>query len=145
MSWLTVTPVPRVIFDPSFQEFHDVLALRYKRPSLHLPINCDGRGSLFGVEHALDYRKKGPVTWHCKELSGALGYLELIAMGTSNLRAVVHDAGIGDDNEAGSGRRTWNTRCVAATSCGIVEVQVTSTDAHAVLHASCFKHHFDHC
>ena len=60
---ITVTPVQRCQFDLSFQEFHDGLALRYKRSSLHLPINCDGGGgSYFSVERALDCEKKGLVT-----------------------------------------------------------------------------------
>ena len=60
--WLSVLPLQRNQFDLSAQEFWDALALRYRKPLLGLPANCDGCGSSFTVDHALDCRFGGLVT-----------------------------------------------------------------------------------
>ena len=60
-SWLSVLPLRSHHFDLSVQEFRDALALRYRKPLLNLPPVCDGCGSLFSVEHALDCRVGGLV------------------------------------------------------------------------------------
>ena len=44
--WLTVLPMSQDHFDLTAQEFFDALALRYRKPLLNVPSNCDGCGSL---------------------------------------------------------------------------------------------------
>ena len=46
-------------FDLTAQEFRDTLALRYWKPLLNVPSNCDGCGSPFLLDHALICRKDG--------------------------------------------------------------------------------------
>ena len=55
-SWLSVVPLEIHHFDLACQEFRDALALRYRKPLLGLPTYCDGCGSPFIVDHALDCR-----------------------------------------------------------------------------------------
>ena len=57
--WLTVLPMSQDHFDLTAQEFHDALALRYRKPLLNVPSNCDGCGSPFSLDHALICRKGG--------------------------------------------------------------------------------------
>ena len=56
-SWLNVLPLSRHGFDLSAQEFHDALAIHYKKPILSPPSTCDGCGSDFSLCHALSCRK----------------------------------------------------------------------------------------
>ena len=53
-SCLSVVPLAAHQFDLTCQEFHDALALRYKKPLLNLPPYCGGCGAVFSAEHALD-------------------------------------------------------------------------------------------
>ena len=53
-SWLTALPIAHHHFDLSDTEFRDALTLRYNRPLLKLPANCDGCGAAASLEHALD-------------------------------------------------------------------------------------------
>ena len=61
-SWLTALPLAHHHFDLSATESRDALALRYNRPLLKLPTNCDGCGAASSLEHALDCKKRGLVT-----------------------------------------------------------------------------------
>ena len=56
-SWLTVLPISLHHFDLSAAEFRDSLTIRYHRPLIKAPANCDGCGEAFSLTHALDCRK----------------------------------------------------------------------------------------
>ena len=73
--WLTVIPASHHHFDLSPTEFRDALALRYHRPFLKVPAECDGCGDKFTFQHALDCRKGGLVTQRHNEVWDALGDL----------------------------------------------------------------------
>ena len=73
--WLSVLPLARSLFDLSAQEFKDGLALIYNKPLLTLPSVCDGCGTPFSIEHALDCRLRGLVTYKHDELQNAFGDL----------------------------------------------------------------------
>ena len=54
------------------QEFRDALALHYRKPLLNFPPVCDGCGSLFSAEHALDCRGGGLVCQRHNEVRDAV-------------------------------------------------------------------------
>ena len=72
---LTVIPMSHHHFDLSPTEFRDALTLRYHRPFLKVPAECDGCGDKFTFQHALDCRKGGLVTQRHNEVRDALGDL----------------------------------------------------------------------
>ena len=74
-SWLTALPLAHHHFDLSATEFRDALALRYNRPLLKLPANCDGCGAATSLEHALDCKKGGLVTQRHNEVRDVIGDL----------------------------------------------------------------------
>ena len=57
--WLNVLLIARHHFDLTPQEFRDALAIRYKKPLLHIPAHCDRCVSIFNLAHALSCRKEG--------------------------------------------------------------------------------------
>ena len=67
-SWLTVLPTTYHHFDLSATEFRDALTVRYHRPLLKMPVTCDGCGTTFSYEHALDGKKGGLITRHHNEV-----------------------------------------------------------------------------
>ena len=73
----------------SAQEFRDALALRYRKPLLNLPPVCDGCGSLFSVEHALDCRVGGLVCQRHNEVCDAICNLASLAWGQVQKEPVV--------------------------------------------------------
>ena len=77
-SWLTALPLAHHHFDLSATEFRDALALRYNRPLLKLPANCDGCGAATSLEHALDCKKGGLVTQHHNEVRDVIGLSSLV-------------------------------------------------------------------
>ena len=72
-NWLTVMPFARHQVDLSAVEFSDALAMRYSRPLLRMPANCDGCGGPFDLTHALDCKKVGLVTQRHNEVRDAGG------------------------------------------------------------------------
>ena len=58
-SWLNVLPVVRHNFDLSIIEFRDPLAIRYRKPLLNIPSDCDGCGATLSLSHALSCCKVG--------------------------------------------------------------------------------------
>ena len=74
-SWLTALPIAHHHFDLSATEFRDALALRYNRPLLKMPTNCDGCGAATSLEHALDCKKGGLVTQRHNEVRDVIGDL----------------------------------------------------------------------
>ena len=61
-SGLTALSIAHHHFDLPATEFCDAPALRYNRPILKMPANCDGCGAASSLEHALDCKKGGLVT-----------------------------------------------------------------------------------
>jgi len=51
--WLTVLPLEKDNFDLTAQEFHDALAVHYRKPLLNIPPFCDGCGSASSLDHFL--------------------------------------------------------------------------------------------
>ena len=91
-NWLTVMPVARHQFDLSVVEFRDALALRYSRPLLRMPANCDGCGGPFDMTHALDCKKGGLVTQRHNEVRDALGNIAALAYKEVVREPVVREA-----------------------------------------------------
>ena len=60
--WLSVLPVAYHHFDISTVEFHDPLALCYRKSLVRMPESCDVCGESFTLCHALDCRKDGSNT-----------------------------------------------------------------------------------
>jgi len=60
-------------FDLPCQEFHDALALQYKKPLLNLSPYCDGCGGVFSVDHALHCQIGGLVGQRHNEVHDAIG------------------------------------------------------------------------
>ena len=73
----------------SAQEFRDALALCYRKPLLNLPPVCDGCGSLFSVEHTLDFHVGGSVCQRHNEVHDAVCDLVSLAWGQAQKEPVV--------------------------------------------------------
>ena len=58
---LNTLPIQKDHIDLSTFEFRDALCLRYLKPLLNVPPNCDGCGDPFTTSHALDCRRGGLV------------------------------------------------------------------------------------
>ena len=78
-SWLNVLPVVRHNFDLSAVEFRDALAIRYRKPLLNIPSDCDGCGATLSLSHALSCRKGGLVIQRHNEIRDAFGDLAALA------------------------------------------------------------------
>ena len=91
-SWLNVIPVAKHNFDLTAQEFRDSLAIRYKKPLLEVPPNCDGCNALFDLSHALSCRKGGLVTQRHNEVRDAFGDLASLAYSQVIKEPVVREA-----------------------------------------------------
>ena len=85
-------------FDLSAQEFQDALALCYRKPLLGLPANCDGCGSSFTIEHALDCRFVGLVTRRHNEVWDAIGNLASLVWGQVSREPIVCEATAGSQD-----------------------------------------------
>ena len=91
-SWLTALPLAHHHFDLSATEFRDALALRYNRPLLKLPANCDGCGAATSLEHALDCKKGGLVTQRHNEVRDVIGNLASLVYKEVVKEPIVHEA-----------------------------------------------------
>ena len=91
-SWLNVVPAARHQFDLSAQEFRDALAIRYKKPLLGIPPQCDGCSAPFDLAHALSCRKGGLVTQRHNEVRDAFGDLASLAWHQVVKEPVVREA-----------------------------------------------------
>ena len=105
-AWLSVIPTARYHFDLSAREFRDALAIRYRRPLLGVPSNCDGCGEEFTLVHALDCKRCGLVTQRHNEIRDAIGDLASLVWKEIKREPVVREADYSSD-----GRET----AVAAT------------------------------
>ena len=114
--WLSVLPLQRNQFDLSAQEFWDALALRYRKPLLGLPANCDGCGSSFTVDHALDCRFRGLVTCRHNEVRDAIGDLASLVWGQVSREPIVCEATAGSQDTLVADlavRGVWQPQCEA--------------------------------
>ena len=91
-SWLNVVPAARHQFHLSAQEFRDALAIRYKKPLLGIPPQCDGCSAPFDLAHALSCRKGGLVTQKHNEVRDAFGDLASLAWNQFVKKPVVREA-----------------------------------------------------
>ena len=132
-SWLTVMPIALHHFDLSATEFRDSLALRYHRPLLKAPANCDGCGDVFNMTHALDCRKGGLVIQRHNEVRDALGDLASLAYKDVIREPIVQEAndacGIPSLVADLSIRGVWQSQTVA-----LFDIRVIDTDAPSYLH-----------
>jgi hypothetical protein len=128
--WLTVLPVAQHHFDLSAQEFRDALSLRYRRPLLSVPSNCDGCGAPFTLSHALDCKRGGLIIVRHNEIRDAFGDLANIAWPNVIREPVVRDS---NDSEGISAlvadlgvRGVWQPQSVA-----LFDIRVIDTDAQS--------------
>ena len=132
-SWLNVLPVAKHHFDLSASEFRDALALRYKKPLLRIPLNCDGCGSPFDLSHALSCRKGGLVIRRHNEIRDTFGDLASLVWGQVHREPVVREA---DTNRPAliadlAVRGVWSPQTEA-----LFDIRVTDTDAQSYIHQS---------
>ena len=66
--WLSVLPLKKDQFGLSAQQFRDALAFCYCKLLLNLPGVCHGCGATFTVNHALDCRFGGLVTYRYNQV-----------------------------------------------------------------------------
>uniref|UniRef100_A0A1X7SIH7 Uncharacterized protein n=1 Tax=Amphimedon queenslandica TaxID=400682 RepID=A0A1X7SIH7_AMPQE len=92
--WLNVLPMTRHEFDLTPQEFRDALAIRYKKPLLHIPSHCDSCGLEFDLAHALSCRKGGLIIQRHNEIREAFGYLSALAWSKVRREPIVREADI---------------------------------------------------
>ena len=128
-SWLSVLPLWSHHFDLSAQEFRDALALRYRKPLLNLPPVCDGCGSLFIVEHALDCHVGGLVCQRHNEVHDAICDLASLAWGQVQKEPVVCEEKMDDPSSETliadvRIRGVWQSQVDA-----LFDVRVVDTDA----------------
>ena len=117
-------------FDLTAQEFRDALALRYRKPLLNVPSNCDGCGSPFSLDHALICRKGGLIIQRHNEVRDAVGDLAALVWGRVVSEPVVRDASVdGEALIADLGARgVWEPQVM-----GLFDIRVVDTDARSYL------------
>ena len=92
--WLTVLPMSQDHFDLIAQQFRDALALRYRKPLLNVPSNCDGCGSPFSLDHALICRKGGLIIQQHNEVRDVVGDLAALVWSRVVSEPVVRKASV---------------------------------------------------
>ena len=97
IGWLTMLPMSQDHFDLTAQEFHDALALHYRKPLLNVPSGCDGCGAPFSLDHALVLRKDGLIIQRHKEVWDVVGDLAALVWGRVVSEPVVRDASLDGD------------------------------------------------
>ena len=117
-------------FDLTAQEFCDALALRYQKPLLNVPSNCDGCGSPFTLDHALICRKGGLIIQRHNEVRDAVGDLAALVWGCVVSEPVVRGASVnGKALIADLGARgVWEPQTMA-----LFDIRVVNTDARSYL------------
>ena len=126
-SWLAVLPIEKDQFDLSAQEFRDGLALRYRKPLLCLPSNCDGCGASFTVTHALDCRVGGLVGRRHNEVRDAFGDLASLVWSQVRREPIVKESSGVDEGTLVADlcvRGVWQPQCDA-----LFDIRVVDTDA----------------
>jgi hypothetical protein len=127
-SWLNVLPIERNGFDLTADEFRDALAIRYRRPLLRCPTQCDGCGAQFSMQHALACKKGGLVTRRHNEIRDVVGDLAALAWKDVHREPVVREAS-DDENLPAlvadlAVRGAWQPQRMA-----LLDIRVTDTDA----------------
>ena len=77
-AWLSVMLTELDNFDLTAQEFHDALAVRYKKPLLFIPPHCDGCGTPSSLDHFLICKKGGLIVQMDNEIRDAFGDLDAL-------------------------------------------------------------------
>uniref|UniRef100_A0A1X7TP27 Uncharacterized protein n=1 Tax=Amphimedon queenslandica TaxID=400682 RepID=A0A1X7TP27_AMPQE len=132
-SWLTALPIQRDNFNLSPTEFRDAICLRYSKPLLQLPLQCDGCGSEFTITHALDCKKGGLVTQRHNEVRDLLYDLSALVWHQTIKEPVIQEASsaraalIGDI----SARGVWQPQATA-----VFDIRVIDSDAPSYLSKS---------
>ena len=134
-SWLSVTPVAKHHFDLSAQEFRDSLAIRYRKPLLEVPSNCDGCSAPFNLSHALSCRKGGLVTQRHNEVRDAFGDLSSLAYGQVVREPVVREAHHSSDSPALVADLSVHGIWVPQSE-ALFDVRIIDTDARSYLNRS---------
>ena len=75
----------------SKNEFQDSMALRYGLPLTNLPVQCDGCGEDFHVQHALICKKGGLITQRHNEIRDLLGDLSCLAWTYTQKEPVIRE------------------------------------------------------
>ena len=129
-SWLTVLPIALHHFGLSATELRDSLALRYHRPLLKAPADCDGCGDVSNMTHALDCRKGGLVIQRHNEVRDVLGDLASLVYKDVIREPIVQEAndacGISSLVADLSVRGVWQSQTVA-----LFDIRVIDTDVFA--------------
>ena len=139
---ISVLPSTVAGTDLSAQEFRDALCMRYGRTPKDLPTHCDGCGSKFTMQHALQCKKGGLVIYRHDEVKNELAHLIMTAMSDSAIRdepliisgrsakspkaentKEANDQSLNEQRGDISARGFWSI----GTEC-IVDVRVTDTD-----------------
>ena len=132
-SWLTVVPISKEHFDLSAFEFRDGLSLRYAKQLIELPPTCDGCGSEFTVNHALDCKRGGLIVQRHNEIRDVLCDLSSLAW-----KQVIKEPVITDYSDTSdflkadiSIRGVWQPQAMAS-----FDVRVIDTDASSYMVSS---------
>jgi len=141
-SWLSVLPFKSHHFDLCVQKFRDALALRYRKSLLNLPSVCNGCGSLFSVEHALDCRVGGLVCQRHNEVRDAVCDLASLAWGQVQKEPVVCEEKLDDPSSMAlivdvRVCGVWQSQVDALFDVRVVDMDAPSYQSHspqAVLH-----------
>ena len=128
--WLTVLPISQDHFDLTAQEFCDALALRYQKPLLNVPFNCDCCGAPFSLDHALICRKGGLIIQCHNEVRDAVSDQSALVLGRVVSEPVVRDASVdGEALIADLGARgVWESQAMV-----LFDIRVVDTDAKSYL------------
>ena len=132
-SWLTVLPISLHHFDLSAAEFRDSLAIRYHRPLIKAPANCDGCGEVFSLTHALNFRKGGLVIQHHNEIRDAIGDLASIVYKEPVVQEANDACGVPSLIADLSIRGVWQPQTVA-----LFDIRVIDTDAPSFTQGCCY-------
>ena len=98
-AWLSALPPVKNHFDLAAQKFRDALALRYRKSLIQMSKPCDGCGTEFSIEHALDCRFGGLVSRRHNEICDATGDLASLAWGNVVCDPVVCDKSTSSDSD----------------------------------------------
>ena len=92
-------PMERDNFDLTAQEFHDALAIRYKKPLLSIPPFCNGCGSSSSLDHFLIYKKGGLITQRHNEVWDTIWDLASVVWSSVKREPIVKNAHDDDSGE----------------------------------------------